>query len=66
LQKLKGVVGELLVQVLLEADLVQDVVEGLEARFLFGKLVLVASAEERFEIAEDCSWQLLVSDSTPR
>jgi len=55
LQKLKGVVRELFVQVLLKANLIQDIVKGLEARFLLSKLVLVTNAEEGFEIAKDCS-----------
>jgi hypothetical protein len=42
----------LLVEVLLEADLVQDVVERLEARLFFGELVLVSDAQEGLEVAE--------------
>ena len=55
MQTLKRVVCKLLVQVLLKANLIQDVVKGQETRFLLSKLVLVANAEKGVEIANDGS-----------
>jgi hypothetical protein len=43
----------------LKTDLVQDVVEGLEARFLLGELVLVSDAQEGLKVAKGDGWPVV-------
>lgn len=40
----------------METDLIQDVVEGLEAGFLFSELVFISDTQEGFEVAKGDGW----------